>query len=123
MNEALRSTGRTTRLVEQACQLAYQRRAVYILVLNSAVQDHVERRVEDTWSVIGRGLGGHGIKVEVLNSHDHPHWDWFTMKLKRAHPNVEVLLEHTLVEHRIEVLQSELKAIATEIGRLYPLTV
>lgn len=122
MNEHLRQTGRTGRTVEEAVQLARNGRAVYILVHERRYIKQVQERVDKLWQhLTGDFLHLHGIKVET--SADLGNWDWEKMHLHRAHPNTAVVLDHFLVEHRIAVLQEEMKRLAAQVGRLYPLTV
>ncbi len=125
MNEALRGSGRTTRLVETACKAAYVGRAVYILTAGTEHAKYLEPMIERTWDAM-RGQGGHGIKVESMQHWDkHQQWDWDNMKpaYHGAHPNCLFLVEHFAVEQRLQQIHADIKYLATLAGKLYPHTV
>jgi len=125
VNEHLRQTGRTERMIQEAFFAVRQRRAVYVMV---AQAEHVKPmiiRIDDAWLAFCEQHGMrdvvHGIKVETPRT--LPFWNWTTMQLERAHPNCIVFVDHSAVEMQIEFLQRQIKAMAEQIGRLYPLTV
>jgi hypothetical protein len=120
MNSALMQTGRTTRMIEKAVQLARAGRAVYVLVSYQNYVEDMEHRIQEVWDRMYPG-SVHGIKVEGPKSGTG--FDWKRMRTPGAHPNCEFLLDHDLVEHRIEALHDQMADLAKEIGRLYPLTV
>lgn len=120
MNEQLRQTGRSTRTVERAVQLASQGRAVYIVTAPpQAVM--TMRQVDELWAHHGR-RGVHGIKVETPESLGEG-FNWDTLRIHNAHPNSEFLVDHFIIEKRIVYLQRRMAVIAAEVGKLYPLTV
>lgn len=121
MNEHLRQTGRTSRMIQEACRMARCGFAVYVLFETRELAKLGQVRVDQAWEKLtGDFLHLHGIKVESL--YDLGNWRWDRMELAGAHQNVKVLLDHTLIEHRIEQLQKEMKLIAKEVAQLYPLT-
>jgi hypothetical protein len=119
MNDALRQTGRTTRLIEKAVQLAHEGRAVYIHTPERCVR-RTQKQVDETWEKLWPGRP-HGIKVEA--PHPHAQFNWWEMRVLGAHPNSVWLVDHYLVERRIQLLQDQMAELAKEIGRIYPLTV
>lgn len=123
MNLALIQSGRTTRMIELAVKLAFQGRAVYILVQQKQHEKYLTHRVQETWDKACPGRGGHGIKVEAYAPYWEHHLDWSTLRARGMHPNCEILLDHTLVEWKIGQLQDEIKWRAELIGKLYPKTV
>lgn len=127
MNEALRHTGRTTRLLEHACRAAEQGRAVYYFVETARMAKLFEQFVERAWNVPGRDLRrGHGIKVENMAHWDyHGLWDWADMQPRNpgAHPNCLFLVDHHTVEQKLTSVQAEIKRLAELAGKLYPHTV
>lgn len=122
MNESLRQTGRTTRMVEQALELAQRGHAVYLLIPR-AMHPHWWRRICDVWADRNGGLRGHGIQLEAPDSPAFSFdFDWQSLRIRHAHPNTVVLVDHAFVEQRIERLQREIAAAQAEISRLHPLT-
>lgn len=128
MNDALRQTGRTTRMIEKAIQESRAGRAVYVLVpyrhMVIDLQHQVDEAFEKTWP--GRA---HGIKVEWLDPKGEgglgalQGFDWRSLRIPSAHPNCVWLLDHSLAEIRIQMLQDQIAELAKRAGQLYPLTV
>lgn len=126
MNEHLRQTGRTTRLVEQACREAYAGRAVYLLVPGHDQVRWMEDFVNRTWAKMVNEARPHGIKVENMRHwDDHRLWDWAEMQPmpRNHHSNCLFLVDHTAVEIRLEQVQRDIKHLAELAGKLYPHTV
>lgn len=121
MNDALRQTGRTTRLIEKAVHQASCGFAVYVVVGQSQMIRRLQEQVQEIWDRLWPGRGPHGIKVETLQGLGS--FDFREMRTRGAHPNSVFLVEHTLAEARIESLQRQMAALAEEVRRLYPLTV
>lgn len=126
MNEHLRQTGRTTRMIEEACRAAECGRAVYVLtsvcnvkLLQNAINKHwINRHPEP-------GLNS-GIKVESMEHWErHQLWDWGQMQpsYKGAHQSCLWLVDHYVVELKLEQIHSDIKYLTTLAGRLYPHTV
>lgn len=87
MNEELRQTGRTTRLLEEAKRLASDGRAVYVVASSQRMVEHMREML---------GVPTMGIKIET--EHSLGNLDWKTMTLRGAHPNVVVLADHHAIE-------------------------
>lgn len=118
MNEALRQTGRTTRLVERAMHEAAGGRAVYILVdLRQVAQ--LERQVHETWQRLWPHRGAHGIRVDVIGAG----FDWRALRYPDAHPNCVFLVDHYRLEIEIAAIQREIEARAKLASHLYQFTV
>ena len=84
-------TGRTTRMLAEARELAKAGRAVYILAASEAHARGLEEMAGDEM----RDLG---IKIEVPSGLGN--FDWVQMKLWKAHPNCVVLVDHYVIESR-----------------------
>jgi hypothetical protein len=121
MNELLRQTGRTTRLMEKAVQLARQGRAVYVVVSSRAEAGIGQRVVNKLWVHL-HGPRAHGIKVETLKDLGD-RFDWEQMRVVGSHPNCEFLLDHYVVEQHIEQLRLGIARRVDTIAKLYPHTV
>lgn len=87
MNEELRQTGRTTRLLESAKRIASEGRAVYVVASTQRMVQHMNEML---------GATTMGIKIET--EHSLGNLDWKTMTLRGAHPNVVVLADHYAIE-------------------------
>lgn len=125
--EALRQTGRTTRLVEKACREALIGRAVYILALDVRQVKYIQHQVEGTWARMHGAEGRrHGIKVEsMMDWEGHRQWDWNDMlpMHRDYHPNCLFLVDHAAVEFRLDQVQADIKYLAKLAGTLFPHTV
>lgn len=121
MNDILKQTGRTTRLVEKAVHLAAQGRAVYIIAGDAQVKS-LQRQVGNVWRNIF-GDRPHGIKVEKVTEF-RDRIDWNNMIVRGAHhPDCAWLFDHYVIEMRIVQLQAQIQVLAEEAGKLYPRTV
>ena len=109
-DEKLRGTGRTTRMIEKAKELALEGRAVYILSANLDEQKRIRKLL---------GNNDLGISVETSNSISTFRWE--TMSLLGAHPNCVVLVDHYAVENVIlRRLQGLGPAIRSLISDQFP---
>lgn len=99
--DSLRQTGRTTRMVNAAIKAAQAGRAVYIV----AATDHERKYIECIIERLGFDRYRLGIKVE----HPAPHnLEWKIMKLRGAHPNCEVFVDHHAIEVQFRQVLNEL---------------
>lgn len=101
MMEKLRRTGRTTRMLTRAMELAREGRAVYVMCANHA---HA-RALAATARFLGV-VPADGIKFESPES--LPTFDLETMQLGGAHPNCVVLVDHWAIEHKYADMLEEL---------------
>ena len=85
-----RRTGRTTRLLARAEHLARKGKAVYVVLYKKDETYETEER---------RRLG---IKFETFAS--LPNLDLGTLKLRGAHPNCVVLVDHFAIEYHFAAL-------------------
>ena len=91
--ETLRGSGRTTRMLEHAAELAKEGRAVYVVLASGA---HRKVVMEMFTSMYGEDTLG--IKFEVADM--LPELDWNTLTFRGAHPNTVVLVDHFVIERR-----------------------
>ena len=98
----LRRTGRTTRMLKEAYRLASEGRAVYVLACRHNDALKMECDFDDMY---GKGESLRlGIKFESPVS--LPDFDFSTMRLRGAHPNCCVLVDHYTIEfHYARILQ------------------
>lgn len=96
-NDALRRTGRTTRMLQEAIRLASQEnRAVYVMMADLA-------QVNAFVGTIPQGLG---IQFETI--YTLPNFNWETLTLPGAHPRCVVLVDHHAIEARFGKMLREL---------------
>lgn len=115
MNEHLRQTGRTERLIEEAIRLSHMGRAVYVLVHNRNYVEPLQHRIHDTV-----GHRNHGIKVEPLLEG----FDWEKMRPlhSRAHPNCIWLVDQAAAEQYLEQLDLQVLRLQQLQRQVYQLT-
>ena len=126
MNEALRATGRTTRLIDRAVQEASTGRAVYFFVAMPSMIKLMEAAIQRAWEAYTGGRKSHGIKVEAMSSWDNKgQWNWEEMEpmYSGAHPNCLWLVDHFAVEGEISRIHHRIEQLAKLAGKLYPHTV
>lgn len=81
-----RRTGRTTRMMEEAKALAQAGKAVYVVATTPILQKYIED--DETLRL--------GIKFESISSLSN--LDWLALRLRGAHPNCVVLVDHYAIE-------------------------
>lgn len=88
-----RHSGRTTRMLQHANQLAKEGRAVYVVV-----DPHMVKSIATQ--------GSHsGVSIETLGSLGES-FDWTTMRVRGMHPNCVVLVDHHVIEqHFSKILE------------------
>jgi hypothetical protein len=122
-NLTLAQTGRTTRMREKAVQLAMQGRAVYILVLDQRMVKLEAAQIDKLWNRFSR-CDPHGIKVEAFDEHWHSRWNWNEMKPTGGfNPNCEFLMDHTVVELKLDFVHKQMAQLADFSRHLYYHTV
>ena len=111
-----RQTGRTSRMIAHAFELAEQGRAVYIIAADAEHAKDLKERVD----AYDRGVT-RGIKVETPES-VRSTFDWQTLTLVGANPNCTVLVDHYTIESYFEyVLQMWTRYDLPSNDRLYDL--
>jgi hypothetical protein len=93
-----RQTGRSTRMLHEAMRLSKERRAVYVVADNL---NHV-KVLEGVLAAMYPNEVHHGIKIdtpELLGK-----FDWWTLRVERAHPNCVFLVDHYCIERRFAPL-------------------
>lgn len=125
MNTELRQTGRTTRMLEQAIQLALSMKSVYVLMHTGAEVIKAQKQIDHMWQMHGR-RGAHGIKVEVYSDGWKEQFNWEEFKARGAHHTVEILIDHFLIERELtarrEALRRHMDDFALLNMKLYPKT-
>ncbi len=100
MKPDLRRTGRTTRLVLDAIEIAAKENAVYIVTAN-------QREVERFEKLLGlERMQRLGIKVETPETLGG--WSWERMRVEGAHDNCAFLVDHFAIESRFAAMLREL---------------
>lgn len=87
----LRQSGRTTRMIAEAKKLADAGRAVYVITSSERYRRELAVVANDD-----------RIKFETELSVGN--LDWFDIKLRRAHPNCVVLIDHYAIEKKLSKL-------------------
>jgi hypothetical protein len=99
-----RQTGRTTRMLARAKQLAASGRAVYIIAANYAEAQRLVAALGGDRPSVSIG----GIKVETPETCGN--FDWLTLTLRGSHQNCVVLVDHHAIESRFAAVLQELHA-------------
>ena len=89
-----RQSGRTTRMLQEAKELAQAGRAVYVICAN---RSHVLALTADR----GAELDALGVKFETVESVSI---DWNTLRMLGAHPNCAVLIDHHAIERKFSAV-------------------
>ena len=120
MNEHLKQTGRTTRMLDQAVALAKQGRAVYVVAPS---RQHVPQWEDMLLDALIRGSVPQpsclGIKIEAGVP---PQFDWDKMRVPGAHPNSVWLLDHFVAEREITHITQKIAYLEMLRMKLYPMT-
>lgn len=114
MNEHLRQTGRTSRMISQAVALMCQGREVVILAHHEVFARDLRQRV-DAALVAG---GARSIKVQVMPER----FNWRTMRVEGANPNSVFLVDHMAIEIQVEDIDKQILRLQQLARQLYPLT-
>lgn len=84
--EKRRASGRTSRMLQEAVELARDGKAVYVVCATQRHTKQLEKRVPDDLD----------IKFETPRTVGN--LDWRNMRLEGAHSNVELLVDHYAIE-------------------------
>lgn len=88
----LRHTGRSQRMLVQAViEVEKNHRAVYVMAASHGHAKQLKRMLDDLWPP-----PYHNIRIEGYEQ--FPTFDWKTMTIPGAHPNVLVLVDHYTIE-------------------------
>jgi hypothetical protein len=93
---SLRGSGRTTRMLAKAKELAAKGRAVYIIAADEVHAQCLAALIPEADTL--------GIKFES----SFFAFDWITMRTRGAHPNCVFLVDHYAIESRFENVLAEL---------------
>lgn len=105
MNEHLKQTGRTTRLIEKAKQLQAEGRNVVVLMPTRQMAQVLQR----TWRL--------DVPVEAVPDE----FDWVRLQDPRR-PYTTFLVDHRAVEMRLQEIDEEIMRLQQLARQLYPLT-
>ena len=94
---ARRQTGRTTRMLQEACRLRDEGRAVYVLLANMQHVAMYKGRPEYD-----------GLRFETWGSLGPSSLDDYRLRLRGAHPNCILLVDHYAIESRFAAVLREL---------------
>lgn len=106
------ASGRTTRMLKRAKELALAGRTVYVLAANE-----IHRKLLEDVAIRFVGIDPvdlDGIKFETERS--LPDFDWITWTLVGAHPNCIVLADHWAIEKRFGHVLAELHRYSMDKG-------
>jgi hypothetical protein len=95
-------TGRTTRMLYKALEYWRARRAVYVIAMNL----REKKRLEQMLIEICGGEYPRGLSLEMPNLMES--LDRQTLRLRHAHPNCIVLIDHAAIEAEFAGLIAEL---------------
>jgi hypothetical protein len=107
-------------MVERALEAALDGRAVYLL-LERGTHSVWRTYIEDVWFLRTGAQQGHGIKLETPESLGYA-FDWRTLRIRHAHPNTLVLVDHYFCEKQIMEHQRRIAELQAAITQLHPLT-
>ena len=94
MNEGLRRSGRTTRMLQEAIDYAKKGRAVYVIAATHNHAQNLERTLHYYFNI----TEDLGIKFETFDSLRT--FDEQAFILHGAHPNCVVLIDHYAIERK-----------------------
>lgn len=96
-----RSTGRTTRMLEEAIRLSAEGRAVYVMMHTRTAEAEFKHRVEMICE--RKGIEVPAIKYETWESlGGHRGVDLVQQKMFGAHPNCCLFIDHHFYQHHFE---------------------
>lgn len=118
MNKHLIQSGRTTRQIRQALDLAAHGVKVRYVVLTHDMVRYMRKKIDE--------MNGAPALVEVVSmfdvdKSDNP-FDWDALRPRDSHPANVYILDHDVVEKQYEKLAAEVQRMQTLMVQLYPLT-
>jgi len=125
MNLQLRQTGRTTRMIERAVE--YHANTKHLVIILMPTQQHAKLSQQDVYKTWHRLTGRPdfpNIRVDYFSDDWTGKVDWKTLRLiGKEYDNVLLLLDHMVVERRIEHIQGTLNSLIQQVKDLYKYTV
>ena len=106
MNEKLKCSGRTTKLLFEAIKLWMNGEQVCVVLSNFHDCEHYKRRIDSITSVIA-SLYNIENRIIFITSDDIS-WNWGTLKRRGSDSNTKYLIDHSAIEKRFETLLTEL---------------
>lgn len=106
MNNNLKQSGRTTKLLFEAIRLWINGEKVCVVLSNFHDREHYERKIN---SIISSISWLYNIENRIIFiTSDDISWNWGTLKRKGLDPNTKYLIDHSAIEKRFETLLTEL---------------
>jgi hypothetical protein len=107
MEDKLRGTGRTTRMIKEAIRLSGKGHAVTVIG-----HDWQHARMLQSMLDSLDPSGSYDIKIERAD--DLPQFDWRLLKASGAAPNERFLVDHWTIESRYRVMLEMLRQFDSE---------
>lgn len=98
--ESLKRTGRTTRMLQEALQLAEQGRAVYVVAVSHPHAAQLQHAIDEA-----AGRTNHGIKIETAQALG---FSWAQLRVPGSHANCVFLIDHAAIEWTFSRVLAEL---------------
>jgi hypothetical protein len=119
MNKHMIQTGRTTRQMQQALDLAARGVKVRYVVVTRDMVRYMRQKIE-------RMNGGAPCYVEIVSMHDidkpgNP-FDWDALRPRESHPANVYIVDHDVVESQYMKMAAEVLRLQTLMAQLYPFT-
>lgn len=106
MNNNLRQSGRTAKLLFEAIKLWMNGEKVCVVLSNFHDCEHHKRRVDSITSIIA---SLHNIENRIIFiTSDDISWNWGTLMRRGCDTNTKYLIDHAAIEKRFETLLTEL---------------
>lgn len=124
MNEHLRGTGRTHRMVEKAYCLVRDGFSVFIMMYQRAdirSVEHIMESIVKARKEVDESLINERFMVRTIM--DDPGFDWVEMRLRGYNRNVIFLVDHFAIEQKINRIDNDIKDLIDKRTKLYALTV
>ena len=121
-----RHTGRTTRMLEQAIAKAHETGYVFVVADN---ENHAKQLRQLCSEITGRPISGPKIYLTDSAGPGAPQisidpveeaWDWETMSVRGAYPNIPVFVDHHAIETRFGHILDEYHRYDAEPAAVTP---
>jgi hypothetical protein len=118
MNKHMIQSGRTTRQLRQALDLAAHGVNVRYVVLTRDMARYMRGRID---RINGALDSIEIVPMSEIDTPDRP-FDWDTLRPKDSHPANVYIIDHDVVEKQYQKMQSEVLRLQTLMVQLYPFT-
>ena len=107
MNERLRQTGRTTKLLFEAIKLWVNQEKVCVVFANFHDRERYEKKINLIISNM-RCLFNNNLQNIQFVCSDDISWNWFNMTYRGLCPSTKYLIDHSAIEKRFGTILTEL---------------